>query len=178
MTKISIKNSVIVNTSADRVWQIMAKEFIDISHWARDVNDSYENLSVTTKYEGAPTGARFCEVSGMGKLEEHILHFDADKREITWNANSDKIPSFVKGLQNAWTIKQIDETTTQITTILTATLTGFLGTIMSPLMKLNFSKLMKGILEDLITYAETGNVSPTKKKQIKKLSQATTAASL
>lgn len=50
------------------------------------------------------------------------------------------MPGFVNDLQNSWTITEIDNTTTLVTSQLSANLSGFLGTIMYPLMKLNFSK--------------------------------------
>lgn len=177
MSNISIKNSVTIHASADRVWEIIATEFLEISKWARDVNDSYDNPSATTVPEGAPSGGRYCEVSGFGKVDEHIIHFDKNKQEIIWTAAADKMPGFVQDLQNAWTIKQVDENTAIVSSHLTANLTGFLGTIMAPLMKLNFSKLVRGFIEDLTTYAETGKVSQTKKKQLDKLAQTATAAS-
>lgn len=46
----------------------------------RDVNASYNNLSNETTPEGAPSAGRFCEVSGLGKIDEYIIHFD-DKKE-------------------------------------------------------------------------------------------------
>ncbi len=49
---------------------------------------------------------------------------------------------------------------------------------MYPLMKLNFSKLVKGFTEGLSSYAVTGNVSETKKKQLDKLAHNTTATSV
>jgi Polyketide cyclase / dehydrase and lipid transport len=168
--KMSIKTSTKINASADRVWEVIAKDFLNISKWARDVNASYDNFSTHSKPEGAPAAGRFCEVSGFGKVDEHILHYDNKKREITWTASADKMPGFVSKLQNAWTITQIDDSSAQVSSHLSADLTGLLGTIMYPLMKLNFSKLVKGFVVDLSTYAETNTVSSVKKKQLEKLS--------
>lgn len=100
----TINNSAIINTSADRVWEDIAEDFLNISKWARDVNASYDNFSTTIIPEGAPAAGRFCEVSGFGKVDEHIIHFNSALREISWTATADKMPGFVKELQNAWTI--------------------------------------------------------------------------
>ena len=44
---------------------------------------------------------------------------------------------------------------------------------MYPLMKLNFSKLVKGFSEDLTCYSVTSTVSKTKKKQLDKMEHTT-----
>lgn len=175
MITMAIKNSFTINTSADRVWQVIAKEFLDISKWARDVNASYDSFSKTTIPEGAPAAGRFCEVSGFGKVDELIIHFDDKNKELTWTASADKMPGFVTNLQNAWTIKEIDSNKSLVTSQLSADLSGILGTIMYPLMKMNFSKLVKGFIEDFTIYSETGNISETKKKQLDKLNDTSAA---
>ena len=174
MTKMAIKTSTTINASADRVWEIIAKDFLNISKWARDVNASYDNFSTLKAPEGAPAAGRFCDVSGFGKVDEHIIRYDNQKREITWTASADKMPGFVQDLQNAWSVEQIDDSTSQVISQLSANLTGILGTMMYPLMKMNFSKLVKGFIEDLTSYSVTGNVSQTKKKQLEKLEHTTT----
>ena len=173
MIKMNIKTSATIKTSSDKVWKVLADEFLDISKWARDVNDSYDNFSTNKKLDGAPSEGRFCEVSGFGKVDEQIIHFDKNKRELTWTANADKMPSFVNNLQNAWQVEEIDNSTTQVTSNISADLTGILGVMMYPLMKMNFSKLVKGFIEDLSSYAISGHVSSTKKKQLDKLGSTT-----
>ena len=46
-----------------------------------------------------------------------------------------------------------------------------MGFLMGFMLKKNFTKLIRGFLNDWKTYAETGEVSKTKKREIEKISQ-------
>ena len=166
MRQLNVTSSSTINATADRVWEVLADDFLDIALWARDVNSSGDNHSSVSVPDGAPAGGRFCDVNGLGQVDERIVHFDSGSHEITWTANSDKLPGFVSGVQNALTIDKIDDNTSRVTSNLSADLSGFLGTIMAPMMRRNFSKLVAGFLEDLDVYAGTGQISKVKQRQL------------
>jgi len=157
MGQLKNKVTIEINTDAEHVWEIVASQFVNVSLWARDVISSRENTAIEKKFSDAPAGGRICEVKGMGEIDERITHFSASKKEITWSANSEKIPGFVSNLQNAFTFHQIDEETTRVTSSLTADLNGAAGLLMGPLVKRNFSKAIATLLEDLDVYARTGS---------------------
>jgi len=171
MGKLNIKESIEVKMNASKTWELIGPNFLNISDWGRGVLRSWENESAPKKFENAPAGGRYCEVDGFGKLEETIIHYNNEKYEISWSAMGVKIPNFVSGLQNELRVEEIDQNTCKITSNLTANLGGLMGFLLGFMLKKNFTKLIHGFLNDWKTYAETGEVSETKKKEINKFSQ-------
>ncbi len=169
MGKLDIKESVEVNTSTDKAWDIIGPNFLNIADWGRGVNKSWRNEAITTSFEGAPAGGRFCDLGKFGNAEEQILHYDQEGKEITWSAKIDKMPGFMIGLQNALKVEKIRDNTCRVTSNLTADLKGLRGLLLGGPIKKNFSKLIKGFLDDWKTYSETGKVSETKKRELEKL---------
>ena len=166
MGKLKVQLSADITAGVDRVWEILAQDFLNIADWARGVESSRDNPEATAVLEGAPAGGRYCDVKGLGKIDERIVHFDAEGHEITWTASASKLPDFVSGLQNAVTVKVLDANTTRVTSNISANLSGFMGIFMAPMMKRNLSKTIGGFLEDLDIYAVTGRISETKQRQL------------
>ena len=171
MKKLDIKQSLEVNTNASKTWEIIGPNFLNISDWGRGVVKSWESESASKNFENAPAGGRYCEVAGFGKLEEKIIHYNSEKYEISWSAMGEKLPKFVSGLQNEIKVEEIDEHTCNITSNLTANLSGLMGFLLGFMLRKNFTKLIHGFMNDWKTYAETGEVSKTKKSEIEKFSQ-------
>ena len=166
MTKLDIKESMELNTSAEKAWEIIGPNFLNIADWGRGIRKSWNNDSVPRTFEGAPAGGRFCDLGKFGIADERILHYDKIHKEITWSAKSEKLPGFLVGLQNALKVETIDENSCRVSTNITADLTGIGGFLLGGPIKKNFTKLLKGFVKDWKTYAETGNVSATKKREI------------
>lgn len=169
MSKIDIKESIEVNTSADKAWEIIGPNFLNISKWGRGVNKSWDNETISPSFEGAPAGGRYCDLGKFGKADERIVHYDQIKKEISWSAEIDKMPSFLVGLQNALKVEVLSENTCKVSSNLTADLKGLRGSLLGGPIKGNFSKLVKGFLKDWKTYSETGEVSETKKRELVKI---------
>jgi len=168
MGKLDLKESIEINTSAEKAWGIIGPNFINIADWGRGISKSWNNDAVSSSIEGAPAGGRFCDVGKLGIVEEQIMHYSDLQQEISWSARSDKMPGFVKNLQNAIKVERIDEGSCKVTTNITADLTGIGGFLMGSPIKKNFGKLLKGFVKDWKTYAETGQVSETKKREMAK----------
>jgi len=127
MGKLDIKESIEINTSAERVWEIIGPNFLNIADWGSGVNKSWNNESVPATFEGAPAGGRFCELGKFGKADERIVHYDQAQKEIIWSAKIDKMPSFLVGLQNSLKVERISANTCRASTNITANLTGLRG---------------------------------------------------
>ena len=168
MGKLDIKESIEIKTNADKAWDTIGPNFLNIADWGRGINKSWNNDSVPTTIEGAPAGGRFCDLGKFGIADERILHYNDLHKEITWSARSEKLPGFLVGLQNELKVVGIDENTCRVTTNITADLTGIRGFILSAPIKSNFTKLLKGFLKDWKAYSETGLVSDTKKRELAK----------
>jgi len=65
-------------------------------------------------------------------------------------------------------VEPIAENTCKVTTNITANLGGIKGVLLGGILKKNFTKLINRFLKDWKTYAETGEVSETKKREIAK----------
>ena len=169
MGKLDVKQSIEINTSAEKAWEIIGPNFLNIADWGSGVNKSWDNESVSATFEGAPAGGRFCDLGKFGKADERIVHYDQAQKEITWSAKIDKMPSFLLGLQNALKVEGISENSCRVSTNITADLKGLRGILLGIPIKNNFTKILKGFMKDWKTYAETGEVSETKKREIAKL---------
>jgi hypothetical protein len=169
MGKLNLKQSIEINTSADIAWKIIGPNFLNIAEWAPGIIKSWNNESVPTTFEGAPAGGRFCDLGKFGKADERIIHYDQTQKEITWSAEIDKMPSFLVDLQNALKVESMSEKNCRVSTNITANLKGLRGMFLSIPLNSNFTKLQKRFLKDWKTYAETGEVSESKKREIAKL---------
>ena len=169
MGKLDIKTSIEINTPPAKAWDIIGPNFVNIGDWGRGVNKSWKNDDVTTSIQGAPVGGRFCDVGNFGIADEKIIHYSEQRREISWSASISKMPGFVKNLQNELTVETITEDTCRVTTNISADLSGIGGFFMGGIIKRNMNKLLKGFVNDWKTYAETGVVSETKKRELTKL---------
>lgn len=171
MGQIDIKASIEINTPSAKAWDIIGPNFVNIADWGRGVNKSWKNDDVSTSIEGVPVGGRFCDLGGFGIADEKIIHYSEQQMEISWSAKISKMPGFVKNLQNALVVEPITVNTCRVTTNITADLTGIGGYFMGGMIKKNMNKLVKGFVKDWKTYAETGEVSETKKRELVKLGQ-------
>lgn len=168
MRKLDIKQTIKVETTAVKAWEVSGPNFLNIGDWGRGIFKSWKNETAQERYSDAPAGGRYCEVAGFGTFDEQIIHFDTGKYEISWSATGEKLPKFVSGLQNALNVEEIDENTCRITSNITADLGGLRGVLLSSILKKNFSKTLNGFLKDWKIYAETGQVSETKQRELVK----------
>lgn len=166
MGKIDVKQEREVACSASKAWEVIGPGFVSISSWGRGVNKSWKNEDLQTRFVEAPAGGRYCDAAGFGLVDERIVHYSSDNYEISWTASADKMPGFLTNLQNQLAVKPVDDNHCIIQSNITADLSGFMGFIMKPMFNGNFNKLLKGFLYDWKIYAETGDVSEVKKKEL------------
>ncbi|MFY0689963.1 MAG: SRPBCC family protein [Cyclobacteriaceae bacterium] len=170
MKKLDIKLSKEINASSDKVWEILGPNFLSISEWGTGILSSVNNADAELRFDDAPAGGRVCDIKGFGKFDERILHYSHDDKEITWSADSPKIPGFVNGLQNAFRIEELGENKSRISSNLTANMRGVGGFLFGGKIKSNFEKTIEIFLTDIKIYAETGKVSPRKERELNKAS--------
>lgn len=102
-----LKNEISVKVNAATAWQYLGQEFGNIGNWITALESSY---LIGTLGLGA---VRVCQSKGFGpfapsKATERIIHFDADKYEFTYIAETG-IPKAIASAQNAWSIIPIDK---------------------------------------------------------------------
>ena len=55
MGKLDINQSIVIDTSAEKAWEIIGPNFVNIADWGRGVNKSWNNESVPASLEGFRT---------------------------------------------------------------------------------------------------------------------------
>jgi len=84
MGKIDLRESIEIKTSAEKAWEIIGPNFINIADWGRGISKSWNNESVPSSFEGAPAGGRFCDLGKFGIADERIVHYNDLQKQITW----------------------------------------------------------------------------------------------
>lgn len=164
MGKIDITKTITVNAPADRLWEILSDDFLSVSTWASTVDSSEANPAAAPALPGAVTGGRLCEVPGFGQTDERITCHDAATRTIAYSVAAKKIPGFVKGMENTWTVDAASDDQSTVSVRMAADATGVMGALMGPMMKKKFASAATRTLSDLGTFAETGRASQAKTK--------------
>lgn len=164
MGQITISRTSDINASADRIWGILAADFVNADHWVTTVNQAAPLRPAEEVTDNALPDGRTCDVAGFGRTDERITHYDPDARRFGYSIEAAKMPGFVKDAKNAWEIREATANKASVTSQATANATGIMGAIMTPLLRRKFRTTVDQLFEDLRIYAETGEVSPAKKK--------------
>lgn len=160
-----IKKEVIINKPIAEAWQVLGVQFTEADKWSRVINHSAGQNNNTLN--GSSCTERGCDISGMGKIKEKLLSFLPIEHKLSYQI-FEGLPSMVKYAENNWGLSSLGNNKTRLEMILKAETQGVLGTIMRPMMKINFSKMGTGLVEDFKFYLENGEPSPAKLKAIKK----------
>ncbi len=158
-----------VHADAETAWEIVGPNFLNIADWGRGVTKSWDNDLVVNSFAEAPAGGRYCDVAGFGRFDERIMHYDALRYQISWSATGKKLPGFISNLKNDISVEVTSENSCEIRSNITADLNGILGFFLGGLIKRNFTKAISGFLKDWKAYAETGEVSETKRRELERL---------
>ena len=130
------------------VWEILA-DFSNIADYTDQVK-----TSVSTSEQPSGVGAsRHCDLAPMGKTEEKILEFVPEDRMVVSLYDTKGIP--VKGSKTTFSLKAVDENTTEITFSAEVEakggpLAGFVGKRLAS----RLPKGAQGLVEDLAASAE------------------------
>jgi len=146
-----------VNASAEKVWDITGRDFANIGVWSTAVSHSVANDKLAS-VNNSPVGGRLCETS-FGKISEEFTAYDDDKKTFSFKGVFDS--KMFKSVINTTELTSIDENTTEVKITPNVEL-SFIGTLMSPMIKMKLSKTMDEILDDLKYYVENGKPSPRK----------------
>ena len=161
--------SIRINAPIDKVWQVAAIDFHKVEDWVSSVAMSSENTN-TVAPEGAAVGGRVCVAPGLGDIQETIVSFDAQKKRFRYRAKG--LPFFVKDVVNEWSLREEGQQTI-LTLDLNMELNTFPGFFMSPIMKMQMTRILKETAEELKYFIETGQAHPRKiAAQQKALKQA------
>ena len=161
--KLKFSKRIIVNTPAEKVWGVLGRDFANVGNWATLVTHSEVNTEASV-VNNSPVGGRLCSTS-IGKISEEFTAYDDQNMSFSFKGVITSI--MFTSVISSNKVSAIDENTSEVLATPQIDLT-FLGTLMSPLIKLQLSKAVSGGLDDLKYYVENGMPSPSKLAAIKK----------
>lgn len=155
-----IKRQFTVNTSADKVWQILGHHFDRVADWASGVYVSQGKPSARVLPD-APYSGRVCETV-IGYLDETITRYDEKERIVAYIAKSKKMPFFVKHLSNHWTETLLNNNQCRVEMCMETALLPVFNLIMAPVMRMQLNPVIEETIEELKYFAENGLPHPRK----------------
>lgn len=150
-----IVNSIIIDKSADEVWDVLGPRYADVSEWASGVYVSRAR-SDPPAVPGAPLHGRICETS-VGPFKETITRYDPDAKVLAYRATGDKMPFFVRSLSNQWTMERLGGHKTRVTSTMTADLVFPFSLLLGWMLKRQFNRVIRESIEELKVFVETGH---------------------
>ena len=146
-----------INASADKVWDVLGRDFANMGVWATPVTHSVANNEIA-KVNNSPVGGRVCETS-VGKISEEFIAYDDEKKTYSFRGVFDS--KMFKSVISSAQVTSVNENTA-IAKITPDIKLSFIGILMYPMIKMQLSKLIDQILDDLKYYVENGKPSPIK----------------
>lgn len=156
-----ISKSILIAVPIEELWEITAINFQNVDAWISGVNHS----------EGTGSGMnaeRSCLPSykGFSQTAERIIDFSPNKYRFTYEIIKG-LPGFVEFAKNEWIHREVSGGT-EITMEVTMKVKGFMGWLMGGIMKRKMGNILVDALEELKTYAETGQLHERKKAALEK----------
>ncbi len=159
-----LKNTVAVNADADRLWSIVAHDFDKVGEWSSAVASSGPNPDAPTP-DGALVGGRVCDVPGFGDLKETFTAYDESRKQFTFRVTG--MPSFITLAQNTVAVRPTGNNKSEVSLNIQME-TNAIGKVMGPMFKVKLRNTINLFLEELKVYAESGQISKKKQKQLAK----------
>ena len=156
---IDLKFDTKINKPIEEVWKYIIEEFHNAHEWAYGTD-------FCRKGTEAEDFDRLCETE-TGRLMDTITKIDDDNHVLEFSVKG--LPFFVRSVVSTWTLKKLSSTQTELVLGPRIEVMPVIGSIMQIPMKMAFSKLYPGLLDDLKTFIETGKPSARKQKAIAKL---------
>ncbi|MEL6675048.1 MAG: SRPBCC family protein [Bacteroidota bacterium] len=153
---IDLKFDTQINKPIEEVWKFIVEEFHNSHEWAF-------GTSMCRKGTEAEDFDRVCHTE-TGKLMDTITKIDDENHVLEFSVKG--LPFFVRSVVSTWTLKPLSPTQTELVLGPRIEVIPVIGTLMQIPMKMAFSKLYPGLLDDLTTFVETGQPSARKQQEI------------
>ena len=158
-----IQRTITLDASSEHVWHILANRFHDVGEWATIINVS-ERLKTQTG--GAGVADRVCDTPD-GIFKEQVTSFDEQARTFSYVAY-EGLPGFVRKGGNTWGVRAVGRGKTEVHMCMEFDLNPIADVLMGWMLKRQMGKAADGVLADLKVYAETGEVSESKRAALAK----------
>ena len=147
---------------ASRLWQVAVEEYADSSEWDRSVHSS-QPVPGAKEIDGIDH-SRFVLETSFGRLTVQILEA---RREQDGGVMSytivDGLPGIIRDGRSVWTMSSAGPHKSTLN-IKVALATNFIGTVVSPILKMIFLRGDKQMVDDLYDYLVTGIPSAAKQR--------------
>ena len=152
---------------AAAVWQVLGRQFADVSVWASEVPASAPVHGARENAPGGPTAGapcdgRVCTVAtpGFDEVREDLLAYDDDARSLTYRAAAG-MPGFVTEARNTWAVRDLGGGRSEAR--MTAEVQVRPGArVALPALAVLLRRLGRHTLADLDHYVVSGRPSPRK----------------
>lgn len=156
-----IKKQFTINAPMNTVWRIMFEEFASVGKWATAVASSEANPN-TTVVGGVELEGRVC-ATPFGRTVENFTEYNAEAHRFTYEVQNG-LPFGIKRAANTWQAKAQGNKT--VVTMDLVMETKWVARLMEPMMKMQMNRFMDNLAEEMIHYAETGQIHPRKQKAL------------
>ena len=167
--EVKMSKSIVVNVSADNLWQIIGPGFAEAGKWSSAVDHSMGHGE--GKFDGATCDTRSCDLSakGFSSVKEQITEYDDSTRTMAFDV-FEGMPGFVTYTNNRTIVSDLGEGQSKAELQITIHMKPFMGWLLGGMLKKNLNNLIDSALDDLKVFAETGKPSNRKQDRMKKLS--------
>jgi hypothetical protein len=162
-----IVTEIVIDKPAAAVWEVVGTQFGSAYLWASALNHTQGHGA---KISEQVSESRTCDIQGMGRIREKLVEFDPAARTLSYEVK-EGFPFFVARGVNRWRLVDQGGRTRVVSNAEIVT-KGVIGALMSPMMKMQMSGMMRRTLEDLKHYVEIGVPHPRKQKAMASLKLA------
>ena len=160
MKAIHVQKEITINKNVSDVWEVMGNQFAQVHLWSTNFKDSKPGGN--SKFAGIDYSERIT-VTARGETIQELDSFDAATHALTYHITKGA-PSIAKHASAAWSLKENKGNKTTAIIAFKLETKGFLGLLMTPLIKKGLGKATLEIAEELKYYVENGSPHPRKVK--------------
>jgi uncharacterized protein YndB with AHSA1/START domain len=160
-----IRNEIIIEAPAERVWHALGERFMHVSEWAAPitascpVGASEPGVGVTRSCNIAPFGP-----VKAGVVQERLTHFDREAMAFEYEALKG-MPTFVGNAVNRWTVHRVDDRRSLLRIHATMTLQGPMA-LLGCVIKWQLESGGAKVAEELKYFVENGRPHPRKRAAV------------
>lgn len=156
-----LRNEIVVDASADRVWRVLGERFMHVAEWAAPISSSCP-VGDHAPRAGA---TRACTIAPFGPIRsgvirERLTRFDPDARSFEYEA-VEGMPRFVASAVNRWSVTRVDDARSRVCIHATLRLRGPMA-VFGCVLRWQFTAAGAKVAEELKHFVETGRPHPRK----------------
>lgn len=155
-----------IDVPADELWALVAHRFADVGVWASSIRSSSASVGTDAPAQAAPVSGRVCE-TGLAiapSVTETITAYDEAAKTLTYEGSG--LPRFVVLARNTWQVREHGPRRAQISMDAELELRSLGGRLLALPLRIQLWREGRRMLADLKHYAETGEPSGRKRRQL------------